>query len=238
MDAANLRMTIETVRATGVDEASRVAARLLAREIAVDLAARGTCVLGIVGGRSEPGLLSALVPLVRDLKGELHVLWLDERVQGEKNCATELPLLLAMRSTTLHVFAHPLKTTTRADIIKEADRALATLERVRGSRRFDIVVASAGEDGHVASLFPRHIALKAPGLGYVIVDDAPKAPPVRISATPALIASARWGLLLFEGGEKRVAYTHFLDTSVPTKECPAKILLELPALVVVTALGR
>ncbi len=231
-------MSISTVKAASPEDAASQAARLLACEIATDLSARGVCALGIVGGRSTAPLLSALSPLVRDLKGELHVLWLDERVPSEKNYTAPLPILLSMRSTTLHVFAHPLKTTTRADIRKEADRALATLERARGERRLDLVVGSAGEDGHVASLFPRHIALKTPGLGYVIVEDVPKPPPVRISATPALITSARWGILLFVGGEKRVAYTHFLDTSVPTKECPAKLLLGLPKLVVVTALGR
>ena len=231
-------MSIATIPARDDADASRQAARLLAREIATDLAAHGTCALGIVGGRSGPGLLAALAPLVRGLKGELHVLWLDERVTGEKNCAAELPLLQEMRSITLHVFPHPLKTTTREDIQKEAGRALETLKRARGEARFDLIVVSAGEDGHVASLFPRHVALKTAGFGYVVVPDAPKDPPVRVTVTPGLLMSARWGLLLFEGGAKRVAYTRFLDTSVPTKECPAKLLLGLPELAVVTALGR
>jgi 6-phosphogluconolactonase len=159
-------------------------------------------------------------------------------VQGEKNYTSTNPIIQKLRSTALHVFAHPLKTTTREDIQKEADRAIETLKRVRGEARFDLVAVSAGEDGHVASLFPRHIALKSAGKGYVIVPDAPKEPPVRITVTPALLVSARWGILLFEGGEKRVAYTRFLDTNVPTKECPAKLLLQLPELVVVAALGR
>ncbi len=231
-------MSISTVKSTGADDLASRAAQTLVEQIGKEMRARGVCALGIVGGRSVPAVLTALKPLLGDLKGELHVLWLDERVQGEKNYTDALPLLLKLRTTALHVFAHPLKTGTREDITKEAARVMETLKRVRGELKLDLVLASAGEDGHVASLFPRNAGLKAVGVGYAIVTDAPKDPPVRITVTPSLLLTARFGVLLFSGGEKRMAYTHFLDTSIPTKECPAKLLLGLPELVVVTALGR
>ena len=94
------------------------------------------------------------------------------------------------------------------------------LERVGG--RFDVVILSSGEDGHMAGLFPQHPALGETGIGYVAFDDSPKPPAKRISATLPSITSAKLGILLFVGEGKRDALTRFLDPSVAESSCPIK----------------
>ena len=57
------------------------------------------------------------------------------------------------------------------------------LVRVLGDRpRFDVLMLGIGPDGHCASLFPGHDAVRAEGL-TVAVHDSPKPPPTRLSLT-------------------------------------------------------
>ena len=45
----------------------------------------------------------------------------------------------------------------------------------------DLALLGVGEDGHICSLFPGHRALMADDLRVVAVEDAPKAPPRRLT---------------------------------------------------------
>lgn len=67
-------------------------------------------------------------------------------------------------------------------------------ERAEGVPPFDLVLLGIGEDGHVASLFPRHPALEETGAPAVGVRGAPKPPPERVTLTMPTIngASAVW----------------------------------------------
>ena len=55
------------------------------------------------------------------------------------------------------------------------------LARELGSRAMDLALLGVGEDGHICSLFPGHRALMADDLRVVAVEDAPKAPPRRLT---------------------------------------------------------
>jgi len=100
--------------------------------------------------------------------------------------------------------------------------------------KIDIVLASSGEDGHIASLFPNHPSIGELGQNFVLVKGAPKPPPERISASAQCIARAGVGLILFFGGEKRNALKSFLDPGATQDQCPAKIIAALPTHYVLT----
>ena len=94
--------------------------------------------------------------------------------------------------------------------------------------RFDIVLASSGEDGHIASLFPNHPQLRKNVDGFLLVSDAPKPPPGRMSAGCRLIRGADSGILLFFGDGKAAALRDFMNDKLSDNDCPAKLMAELP----------
>jgi 6-phosphogluconolactonase len=65
----------------------------------------------------------------------------------------------------------------------------------------DFVLLGVGEDGHVASLFPGHQALRASGLTAGI-HDSPKPPSERVTLTLDIIRDARQVLILATGAGK------------------------------------
>lgn len=100
------------------------------------------------------------------------------------------------------------------------------LERCGG--RFDIVLASSGEDGHIASLFPNHHATGQDENRFLLLYDSPKPPPGRMSASYGMIRRADTGIVLFFGSAKSNALRNFLNIGLSYKECPARIMAELP----------
>lgn len=93
--------------------------------------------------------------------------------------------------------------------------------------KFDLVVLSAGEDSHVASLFPDHPSIKDDSGCYIYTDDSPKPPPERISASRKLIMRSGYCILLFYGQQKRKAYEMFNDRDKDMISCPSKIAYKI-----------
>jgi 6-phosphogluconolactonase len=71
--------------------------------------------------------------------------------------------------------------------------------------KFDIVLLSMGEDGHIASLFPNHVY---PEDQMVVVEqDSPKPPKERISMSYQQLNKAHYIFKLIIGGSKQKAVT-------------------------------
>ena len=74
--------------------------------------------------------------------------------------------------------------------------------RVEAAMPFDLVLLGMGEDGHTASLFPKHAW---PTESVIAVHDSPKPPSNRVSLSPSALRNCRQLLVLVSGAAKRDA---------------------------------
>jgi 6-phosphogluconolactonase len=90
------------------------------------------------------------------------------------------------------------------------------LQRVAGSPpALDFVLLGVGTDGHIASLFPGHAALKEQAALVVPMDDAPKPPPRRITLTMPVLAGAVRILVMAAGEGKAEVVRQALEPGSP-----------------------
>jgi 6-phosphogluconolactonase len=141
----------------------------------------------------------------------VHFFWGDERsvppTDGESNYGQARQCLLeplAIPESQVH--------RVRGEGNPEAAAAAASQELLRqvavndhGLPVLDLVLLGMGEDGHVASLFPRNqLAVESPNAVYRAVV-GPKPPPRRITLTYAVIAAAKVVWVLVSGPGKESA---------------------------------
>lgn len=184
-------------------------------------------VLGVVGGRSILGIFQQ--EILNDLDwNKVHLFMIDERKVPIDSDESNFKLVyeglfreLVAQGKMPEENLHPYHW---SDIHEESALEEYNDEFAKVGGKFDFVILSAGEDGHTASLFPGHDSVKDTSKGFIQVEDAPKNPPHRISASRTLLESSDTGILLFFGESKREALAKFKDESVSIEECPAKVV--------------
>jgi 6-phosphogluconolactonase len=178
-------------------------------------------------------LFDKLYPYAAQFTGRIDVFWLDERIDQEKNYSLVLGQLQQLRNAGVSILWHPLQSVDVRSMTAEAQSVFVQFQDCGGT--FDVIVLSAGEDCHIASLFPKSPLLHATLGTYALVSNAPKPPPYRVTVTPPLLLSAG-SCFLFFVGDKTQAYEHFNNGETLYEDCPAKIALDVPNLVVLTYL--
>lgn len=186
-------------------------------------AARGAATLAIPGGRSPLATLAALARLCPAwLRARLTLAWVDERAvprgHPERNDAATLAAWQAGGPLPARVLPLPAEA---EDLAAAAEDYGAKLVAATADGALDACLLGVGEDGHIASLFPRHPALEA-WEPCVAVVDAPKPPPRRLSLSLAMIARARWRVVLCLGAAKGWSYACWRRG--PERGCPASLL--------------
>lgn len=190
--------------------------------IADKLASMEKTVFGIPGGNSAKGIFEKLKESSINWE-KVHLFFVDERFvdlnDKESNYKNAMNSFLQelidknkIPTKNVHAFNH--------------EKGIESYEKefLSVSNKFGMAILGVGEDGHIASLFPNHKSLEQKGV-FIKVENSPKPPSSRISASRSLLEKTDVAILLFFGEGKRKALEMFLDPSVSYKKCPAKIAL-------------
>lgn len=214
------------------DELYRAAAALVTAQLAAAISERGRALVALSGGSLTTRLYPLLAnPPWRDQIdwGGLSVLFADERYvpfDDAENTyrATRQTLLDHVPVQADQVFPAPTYYRDPEQAAAIYQQQAAALLAVHGGA-FDVVLLGMGPDGHTASLFPRHPALTAPADRLVVVvRDAPKPPPLRLSLTPAALNAARAVIFVVSGADKAAAVAAALAETGDPLDQPTRLI--------------
>jgi 6-phosphogluconolactonase len=171
---------------------------------------RGRFLLALSGGRTPITLVRRLAspPWIDRIAWEAtHIFWSDERCVPPTDPASNAGA--AMRAGLDRV-PIPAENVHRIEgdrpPIDAADRYEAALREILGPNgRLDLCLLGLGDDGHTASLFPRHQALREK-TRWVLAVHTSAEPPWRVTMTLPLINRSREVLFLVSGREKAAAF--------------------------------
>lgn len=207
------------------DNLEAKAAWILAENIQFLLTSQKHVVLAVPGGRSAGGVFQCLARENVDWE-RVHIFLLDERLfpPGHPGC-NFTQVREQLREIAFPASFHPFPFNP-GQAAKGLDIYRRELTALGG--RFDIVLMSSGEDGHVAGLLPGLHDPVADVDDFLLVHDAHNAPAERMTASMRLLLRAQTGILLLFGREKKAALRYLVDTNLTLRDCPAKIVGLLP----------
>jgi 6-phosphogluconolactonase len=161
----------------------------------------------VAGGSAAAALAPLRQRISPELWGSLRVTWVDERrvpmssIDSNRGTAHRAGWLGPAAPVGLELplwLDHEIP----PQAVERVTRSLT--EAFEG--RLDVLLLGMGTDGHVASLFPEHDALRATA-PVVLVDDSPKPPRERITLTLPCLHTATAAVLLATGAGKRFELT-------------------------------
>jgi 6-phosphogluconolactonase len=199
----------------GAEELAEAAAAWTAERIQGAVEARGACYLALAGGETPRGCYRRLAQAPYSETVPWHqvfLYWSDERQVPLDDPASNYSM--ARTALLEHV---PIPPKQVFPLVGDPRPALARVPADAGGRpRFDIIHLGMGEDGHTASLFPGHPALKYE-TPVVAVLNAPKPPPERLTLSLPVLNAARAVLFMVQGAGKREALARVLrrDPALP-----------------------
>jgi len=140
-------------------------------------------------------------------------IWMsDERflpLDSEDRSDTHLIAAFTKSANRLHF--ERVETPAHLTLAEAASKYAAALDQQLGTRvRFDAVLLSLGEDGHIASLFPGHGEQLDSLAAAVAIDNSPKPPAPRVSMGISRLSTASAIYIFALGESKRVALSGLL----------------------------
>ncbi|MBU0580893.1 MAG: 6-phosphogluconolactonase, partial [Candidatus Margulisbacteria bacterium] len=199
---------------------------IFVKEINTLLKKKDKIIIGIPGGTSVQGIFERFKTL-NITWSKVHIFLVDERLIGNDDPQSNFKLAndafindLINKKVLPKQNIHPFNYDPNKN-----DGGVSAYEKdfLKQGEAFDIVILGAGEDGHIASLFPNHPSIQDESNYFIKVKNSPKPPPLRMSATKKLISSAKISFLLFLGKNKKAALENFLNENISLAACPAKI---------------
>ncbi|MBU8913893.1 MAG: 6-phosphogluconolactonase [Spirochaetales bacterium] len=209
-----------------LEEVSLSAAQWMAAALRDAADTKDRVVFALPGGRSIARPLAALANELIDWQ-RIEIFFVDERhlplgsvdrndTVVDELFTSELVRHGRLREAQIHRAPH-----LPGHLQESARDYWDELKRFGGT--VDVALFGAGEDGHIASLFPGRNELAVDVPGMLAVRGSPKPPAERITMSPGLIASVAAACVLFFGSGKRGAFDSFRDDRTPVASCPAKL---------------
>jgi 6-phosphogluconolactonase len=195
------------------------AAEWLRLEVTRAIAERGSCALGLAGGRTPEPVYRALAAGSGVDWRRVDVFFCDERAvppdHAESNYRmVRLALLTRVAIPASQVHRMEAERPDREAAAREYERALPP--------RLDVLVLGMGSDGHTASLFPGSAALGERRRLVVPVVGA-KPPAERLTITPPVIEAARKVAVIATGDDKAAMVARALEGPLAPSAVPAQL---------------
>lgn len=187
--------------------------------------AQHSIVIGLPGGRSITGVYK----IFRDAKFDwtnVHFFLVDERMVPLDHADSNFKLIMESFGNALIQQGKIPKTYFHPFIVDAGVSAYNKQFAPFGS--FDIIILGTGEDGHCASLFPNHHSILDEREEFFTLDDSPKMPPQRMTASRKLLIKSKVACTLFLNESKREALEKFLNNNVQMKQLPIKLVNSIP----------
>lgn len=228
---------LTTIYKEDSEELAKAAVDILAEAVNKLLQQQKQVILAIPGGRSVVAIWKLLANENRIPWNKVQIFMADERVvsptheDSNYKLAYDTFLKKLVDSGKLpQNNAHPFTPDDSKD--KGSNHYYDELKKFG---KVDILILSSGEDGHVGALYPDFHSVKNDSEGYIVMDDSPKPPPVRITMSRKTMLSAKTSLLLFIGEAKKEAYEKFKSGGDIIK-CPARLAKKIKDSYVLTNL--
>lgn len=179
----------------------------------------------LAGGNTPRRLYErlALPPYDKSIPWDrVRVFWGDERFvpasHDDSNVrAASEALLRKVAIPSGNIFAPKIDGGTVEEAAAQYEKDLKYLFHV--IPRFHLVLLGLGEDGHIASLFPKSPHLTEEQRWVVPVKDAPKPPPERLSLTLPLVNNAEQVMFLISGEKKAEVVKKALNEPIGKYPC-------------------
>lgn len=224
-----MSVSIETVEPKLFDG---VVADELVASIADAIAAKGSCSLVLVGGKTPASIYRALSkpPRIDEVDwAKVRLYWGDERwvphTDNHSNFKMSQETLLFNLSEK-DVRYYPVNTAlkTPQDGAKAYAELIAKTEGLAPGKMpaFDIVILGVGEDGHTASIFPGSPVFKSTGF-IVHAVQHPEDKGYRITLSPEALIGAGKILFIAKGENKAEIVKDVLEGNAEVEAMPARL---------------
>jgi len=211
---------------------SQAAAKFVSQLSEQAIAARGRFTVALSGG-SLPRLISE--PLIAEpLRSRVnwsawHVFWADERCVPLDHPDSNYRLARVQLFDHVPIPAnqiYPINETLPPAAAAAAyqDIMAQVFQLGRPYPRFDLILLGMGEDGHTASLFPRHPLLSETNQWVAPIFDSPKPPPTRITLTLPVINQAEHVVFISTGAGKAGVLPLALGADTEAGLVPARLV--------------
>ena len=232
---------IPVIKHDSLDNATSSIAKEVQSMVESTLDQKYWCTFGLVGGQSVSNIYKKLLEYKIDYS-KLKFYLLDERLvepeSEESNYNLVYNALFAPLLASEKITKENIRTIDYSKILEPRKIIHDYIDQFKkdtlSSHVIDVAIISMGEDGHIASVFPNNSSFyDASGL-FIVVKNAPKDPPKRISASKRMLSNINNAILLAFGESKKEALENFLKKTYDNNLCPARILKNIPNIKVFT----